>query len=129
MNELATQEDATPTEIHFKGQTLTSAKLKAEKFADFLDKKTEKIRNEVDFENFKAIKIFKGIVKRVEEDVKFKPVTIKEVKGIIRGLKSTNSRGNTDITNRIVKALINYLGVTLTHLINCIFKTGIYPQN
>ena len=109
-NSLTPEEDAIPVEINHKGKVLTSAKEIAASYAQFLDEKTEKIRSEGSFTNFKALRIFRKVVKRVEDDVVFPPVTIKEVKTIIRGLKSTNSRGNTDITNRIVKTFMNIRG-------------------
>ena len=40
-------EDATPTEINYRGKTLTSPKEIAESYAEFLDTKTEKIREEI----------------------------------------------------------------------------------
>merc|ERR1711954_246639 len=100
----------------------------AENYAEFNDKKLEDVRKDVHFENFKAINLFKRVIPRVENDVQLEPVTVKEIKKIIKELKSTNSRGNTEITNRVVKTLKDYLGVALSHLANTIYETGVYPE-
>merc|ERR1711954_472042 len=71
---------------------------------------------------------FKSVIPRVNDDIVLEPVTIKEVKKIIKSMKNSNSRGNTEITNQIVKTLIDYLGVALSHLANTIYKTGVYPK-
>ena len=94
LKDVTPSDDATPTEINHRGQTLTSSKAIANKFADYLDEKTEQIRNEVAFTNFKAGNIFKKVIARVEDDVDFPRVQIKEIKQIINGLKSSNSHGN-----------------------------------
>ena len=125
---LAPDKEATPIEILHKGENITSAKRIADKYAKFLEEKVKTIRREVKFENFKAINTFKKVIKRVDEDVEFAPTTIKEVKEIIREMKSSNARGNTDITSKILKSLIGYMGVALAHLINWILKTGIFPS-
>ena len=128
LNDLKPEEDSVPAEIVYKGKNNTSAKSIAEKFAEFQDDKLKEIRKSVEFENFKVVNNFKRIIPRVEDDVELEPITIREIKKIIRSMKSINSRGNTEITNRICKSLVDYLGVALAHLANKIYQNGVYPK-
>ena len=53
---------------------------------------------------------------------------IKEVKDILRKMKPSNSRGDSEVTGRILKTLSRYMAVALTHLANKIFSTGKFPD-
>ena len=53
---------------------------------------------------------------------------MKEIREIIKKIKSSNSRGNSEITSRNIKTLINYMSAAITHLTNRIYCTGIYPE-
>merc|ERR1711954_149445 len=128
IKEFTPEEDSVPTEIKYKGKNLTSPKAIAESYAEFSDDKLEEIRKSVEFENFKAVKLFKRVIPRVENEVILEPVTVQEIRKIIKNLKNTNSRGNTEITNKIVKELKEYLSVALKHLTNTIYTTGKYPD-
>ena len=52
----------------------------AEEYAKNYNNKIENIRNSTTYENFKAINVFKTIIPKVEGDIEFPPVTIKEIK-------------------------------------------------
>ena len=67
------------------------------------------------------------VVPRVEDEMYLKPVKVDEIKKIIRKMKNSNTRGDSELTNGIVKNLIDYLSLAITHLANVIFRTGIYP--
>merc|ERR1711954_24930 len=58
-----------------------------------------------------------------------KPVTISETKKILKNIKNSNARGNCELTNRIVKAIPEYMAVAIIHLANRIFTTGVYPTS
>ena len=122
MKEIILEKDKTPSEIKYKNKLITSAKEIANEYTEYLDEKIEGIRNSIQFQNFKAMSIFRKRIKKVEVDAKFSPVKIKEVQKILRGFKNSNARGNTEVTHRIVKTLWCYISVAMTHLANKIFS-------
>ena len=86
------------------------------------------MRESIQCDNFKAIKLFKSTIARVEEDAVLEPVKVKEVSQIIKKLKNSNARGDSEVTNRILKCIHNYMALALTHLSNNIFRTEIFPD-
>ena len=65
--------------------------------------------------NFKAMKIFRSRVKKIDEDMQLPPATMKEVKLIIKKMKPSNSRGDSEVTGRIIKQVSNYMTVAITN--------------
>ena len=66
---------------------------------------------------------------RNEEDIKLKEVTIKEVYEIINKSRPTKSRGNNEVNMYILKQIPQLSAIALTHIINCIIRTGIFPES
>ena len=83
-----------------------------------LKKKIDNMRNNIAHSNFKAIKVFKKVIPRVQEDAEIDQITIKEVSKIIKNMKNSNACGDMEVTSRIVKTLSKYMAVALTHLCN-----------
>ena len=57
------------------------------------------------------------------------PAMIKEVKKVIKKMKASNSRGDSEVTGWMMKILSGYMCVALTHLGNKVFETGRFPQS
>ena len=85
------------------------------------------MRSSIVHDNFKAMNIFKKNVIWIKEDATFKPIKNKEAGKIIQSLKNTNVRVDSEVTNRIIKTLHNYMSLALTHLGYQIFRTGVFP--
>ena len=66
--------------------------------------------------------------KRVEDDLILPRATIKEVKQIIKKMKPSNSRGDSEVTGKIIKILSGYMSVAMTHLANKVFEKGKFPD-
>ena len=62
----------------------------------FFYNKIEGIRASIKHENFKAMAIFRKNFKRVETDTEFKPAKVSEVSKIIKGIKNSNSLGDSE---------------------------------
>ena len=56
------------------------------------------------------------------------PVDVNEVISIIKDLKSSPSAGPDGIPTSVIKAAASHIGHVLSYLINCIFSTGIFPD-
>merc|ERR1711954_605256 len=78
LKDLTPSDDAVPSQIKHNGKIITSPREIANEYSQFLEMKTEKIREDTKFTNFKAQKIFKSVVPRVDEDLVFEDVTIGE---------------------------------------------------
>merc|ERR1711954_238279 len=68
------------------------------------------------------------MIPRVENEIEFAPVTISEIKKIIRKMKNSNARGNNELTNKIIKTIPQYMAAAITHLANGIYASGVYPS-
>ena len=55
-------------------------------------------------------------------------ITIKQTKKLIRKMKSSNSTGHDSSSIKIYKLINNRISPHITHLINCIINTGVYPK-
>ena len=55
-------------------------------------------------------------------------ITINETILLIKQLKSSNSTGHDDISSKILKKIGSEIAPHITHLINSIIKTSIYPE-
>ena len=128
LKQLTLEEDLTPRIIKYKGDILTSPKDIAKKYGEFLNDKVEEIRRNMKCTNFKAIQIFKMIVPKFDDEIVFKSVGVGEIKKIINGMKNSKTRGDSELTNRVVKALKEYLSLAITHLTSQIYRTGTYPS-
>ena len=43
-------------------------------------------------------------------------------------MKNTNARGNSELTNKFVEEITQYMSIALTHLANKFFWTRIFPD-
>ena len=126
-DQIIPQDDSTPKQIKYKGKVISSAREIANSYHEYLDAKLEDLHRQIKQTNFKAMKIFWGRINRVEDDMVLAPATIKEARMIIRKMKPSNSRGDSEITGRIIKQVSQYTSVAITHLANCVFTTGRFP--
>ena len=126
-DQIIPQDNSTPKQIKYKGKVISSAREIANSYHEYLDVKLEDLRRQIKQTNFKAMKIFRGRITRVEDDMVLAPATIKEARMIIRKMKPSNSRGDSEITGRIIKQVSQYTSVAITHLANCVFTTGRFP--
>ena len=78
----------TPTEIKYKGKVISAPKDIAENYAEFFETKIENMRKSIEFNNFKAMNVFRKKIKWIEEDAEFKPIEIKEMSKILKNLKT-----------------------------------------
>ena len=102
--------------------------------ADFMNKyfksKVSKLKAELDPDPIEASKYTEDYLqdKQVPKDKVFKPVTKKQVKKIIRGLKNTSSVGRDGISTKVLKRYRHVIGPPLTHLINLCLRKKVYPS-
>jgi hypothetical protein len=59
----------------------------------------------------------------------FKPLTLTELRQILRSLKSKNSAGHDGISSKIIKFCSKQLEYPLLHLVNTSLRVGIFPNS
>ena len=69
------------------------------------------------------------LTNRNPQSLFFTPVTEDEVKQVVNNLKTKRSSGYDDITNFLLKNIINEIVAPLTHILNLSLSQGIVPQN
>ena len=121
-------ENKIPVMIIKDGKTYTKPAEVANVVMDSLIDKVEKIREEVKGDHYEAIKTYKHVIPRVESEMRFKRRTVIQVYEAIMKQKSTNSKGNDEITPRILKMMPHYSAIAICHLFNNIIRTGIFPS-
>ena len=126
MKELTPQENTVPTEIKMNGEIMSASKAIAAEYGIIFDEKMKSMRKNVSHHNFTAMKVFNEKIKRIEEEAELKPLIIKETRKLIRSLKNTKARGESEMTNKIMKTLIYYMCLALTHLGNQMLRTGLF---
>ena len=62
--------------------------------------------------------VFHKLIPLVEKEMIVKPAKIKEIKKIIRQMKRSNSNGNYEVTNNLIKEIAEYCSLAITLLEN-----------
>ena len=99
------QENESRTPMCIINKEITSPKEIAETMADTFVNKVVNIRNKIKGNEFKAINTFKKLIPRVENNLELKLITVDKVYNHLLKTKNTNSRGNDELTARILKQM------------------------
>ena len=97
--------------------------------SNFFVEKVESIRNSINADTFEAISTYKSIIPRVEDTLSLKRKSVEEVYDVITKQKSSNAKGNDEITMRIIKTLPQYAAAAICHLYNQMIRVGKFPDS
>ena len=117
-----------PRVISYNGNMVTSIKKIVNIANEFFIEKIQKIRESFSVNvNISAIEILQKLVPKCQNNFEIKMATVDDIARIIAKMKPKNSKGN-DITNiKIIKKLCPAILPHITHLVNSIIYTEIYP--
>lgn len=73
-------------------------------------------------------KSFKSMIQSNVCSIFMTPVTIQEVKNIVKELKNKKSSGHDQIPIKLIKSSIEYIAEPLVHIINLTLESGIFPN-
>jgi hypothetical protein len=79
-------------------------------------------------ESYNPINYLHNVYTRPFTKIKLKHTTTGEIEEIIRNLKVKNSYGYDEISTKIIKASAPYIRSPLSHIVNRILSTGIFPH-
>ena len=87
-----------------------------------------KIRNNFTPSTITHTQILEQLISKPQCKFTLPHITIKQTKKLIRKMKSSNSTGHDSSSIKIYKLINNCISPHITHLINCIINTGVYPK-
>ena len=90
--------------------------------------KIEDIRREVNGNKFQAIKTFKSLLPRIENDWFLKQIRVEDVYSHLIKMMTTNSRGNDEVTSPILKEMPQFVSISVCHLFNTMVRLGKFPE-
>ena len=117
-----------PNSITIQGINYTSPKVLANLCNDFFIEKISKIRNNFTNSLVDPLKILEFLIPRNPNSFQIQPITVEKTKAIIKKLRNSNSTGHDLLSNKILKKINDTLAPHVTHLINSIIITNIYPD-
>ena len=117
-----------PSNITVHGINYSSPKILANLCNDFFIEKISKIRNHFTNSSVDPIKILESLIPRNPNTFQIPLITIEKTKIIIKNLKTSNSTGHDLLSNQILKKINDILSPHVTHLINSIIITNIFPD-
>ena len=109
-------------------KTETSPKTLANEFTKNVLKKIKEIRDELPENDLVAEMIYKDLMPRIKNSIKLEEVTIKQMYELINKAKPTKARGNNELNMHILKHIPQLTLIVLTHIVNTIIRTGIFPD-
>ena len=123
-----TNKQVPPRVILHNGNLVTSVKKIVNIANEFFIDKISKIRESFPVNtSISALKILQNLVPKCKNQFVIKMATLEDIERIVKKLKPKNSKGN-DISNmKIIKKLSPAIIPHITHLINSIIYTEIYP--
>ena len=116
-----------PSKLLHKNKLISSPKAIADIQNQFYVKKIKEIRKSFSKSDISPIKILEKLRPRVKNKLHIPPITISKTIKIIKKLKMSNSTGWDNITSRILKKVSLLIAPHITHLINAIIASMIYP--
>ena len=124
-----TNKQVVPSNITYNNKQVTSPKTIAEICNNFFVQKVKNIRSIFYYNRVCPLEMLSKIRPRVDNDLVIPMITIAETKKLIDKLKNSNSTGHDEILYRIIKKkLRDRIAPHLTHLINSVLHTQIFPD-
>ena len=128
LKELDDEQARGPTTIIKDGEEISSPKRIAEEMSRGFVEKVQRIRNKINGNRYEAIRSYKNAIPRNENDFKLEIVSVEQVYNIINNMKTSNSRGNDELTSRIIKQMPSYVATATCHLFNSIVRLAKFPE-
>ena len=122
------QHSSSPSYINLNGYIFQSPKIISNIMNDYYVNKIKDIRAEFTKPPVDPIVILESLGTKPGSSFKLPFITPAQTEKIIKGQKNSSSTGYDAISNKILKKIAPEMAPVLTHLINCIIRTGIFPN-
>ena len=117
-----------PNKIIHNNRFVTSPKKIAEACNAFFKDKVENIRKHLPTSKIDPIFFLNQVFQKNENKFTIPYITIEKTKKIINNLNSSNSTGHDNLSSKTLKKIKNQIAPHITHLINAIIRTSVYPD-
>ena len=117
-----------PNNITFNNIQVTSPLQIANIANEYFITKIKNIRNSFKQSYITPMYILEKLIPKCKNDIHILFITINQTNDIIKNLKNSKSTGHDAINNRILKKIGHRIAPHLTHLINSILNTSIFPD-
>ena len=117
-----------PDRLNCNGKMLSSPKELANIANNFFISKIEKIRRGFTPDEITPIEILEKLVPKNPNSFQIPMITIQQTIEIIDKIPNSSSVGHDNINNKFIKKIKLKIAPYITHLINTILYTKIYPQ-
>ena len=114
------------TELNYNNRLLTDQGVIAESFNDHFVKAGERVK--ISIQHRQTNKTALNYVKRFEGNMLFSPVSEMYVCKLVKALKSKSSAGFDNISNVLLKQLVNVLKMPLAIVFNKSLSSGVFPD-
>ena len=91
--------------------------------------KIEDIRNNIVSKEYEAINTYKKLVPRVEKKLCLQRKTVADFYETLMKQKTSNARGNDEITSRTLKQMPHYISLAICHLYNAMLNFGKFLES
>ena len=118
----------TPKMIIHQGEIIRSPRTLANIANKHYIDKVNMIHHSFKDENRDPVKLLSRIIRLEGNDFHLKEISSLETHRLIKNLKSTNAVGYDSITTNILKKLGSCIIPSITHMINCVVRSGEFPQ-
>ena len=92
-----------PTRIICNGIDIPSPKDIANEMNQYFTKKIKKMRNNLNGDTSKAMKVLEKLIKKLKSEFELKPVNVNKVYEVIQKSKASNSMGHDNLSMNIIK--------------------------
>ena len=117
-----------PTKIVKDGREIASPKKLCEEFNDFFIRKIELIQSKFNKDDNDQMKILEKVINRPETTLEIDSITVDEMYKAIQRMKTSTSCGFDQLSSKTIKLIPEITALWLTHLMNNMLRTGIFPK-
>ena len=123
-----TSNSLTPQSIIYKGDCINRPKDIANIANHFFSSKIKKIRSNFRVHGINSIQILEKLLPRNKNEFKLPLLTVEDTRKLIKNAKNSWTLCGNDISMNIIKKLNDRISPHITHLFNCIIRSGTYPE-
>ena len=122
------EENKSPIKIINDGKEVTSPKKLCTIFNDFFIHKIETIQSKFNPNDDEQMQILEKLIDKPTSTLELESITVDEMYKAINRMKTSTSCGFDQISSKTIKLIPEMTSLWLTHLLNNMLRTGIFPK-
>ena len=118
----------TPRNLVINGELVNKPSIMANHANNFFISKIRKIRNNFPINSYNPLLILKKLTYRNKNNFILPELRIEDAKTLIKKAKNSWTLCNGELSMNVIKKLNPLIAPHITHLFNCIIRSGTYPK-